>query len=127
MEKGRSEVTKALRSVTILASAVVLAACGGNGNGGGGNKGGGGDGTTTLTTVDNAFQPSSLTVSSGSELELTNDGQAEHNFTIEGSDVTQDVEPGESATVSIDVDPGDYTMFCKYHRAIGMEGTITVT
>jgi plastocyanin len=117
-------MSRASRGVTLVAAALLLAACGGSGNGGGG---GGGGGTATLTTVDNAFQPTTLTVSKGTDLEVTNDGQAEHNFTIEGTDVTQDVDAGESATVSIDVDPGDYTMFCKYHRAIGMEGTITVT
>jgi plastocyanin len=106
----------------IVATALMLASCGGDGDGGG--EGGGG--TAALTTIDNAFQPAALTVSAGTELELTNDGQAEHNFSIEGTDVSQDVDPGGSATVSVDVDPGDYTMFCEYHRAIGMEGTITV-
>lgn len=120
-------MTRVLRSTTILAASVLLAACGGNGDGGGGaDEDGGGGGATTLTTMDNAFQPSSLTVSAGSELELTNDGQTVHNLTIEGTDVNEDVEAGQSTTVTIDVDPGDYTMFCEYHRSIGMEGVITV-
>jgi plastocyanin len=120
-------MTRVLRSTTILTASVLLAACGGNGDGGGGaDESGGGGGATTLTMVDNAFQPSSLTVAAGSELELTNDGQTVHNLTIEGTDVNEDVEAGQSATVTIDVDPGDHTMFCEYHRSIGMEGVITV-
>jgi plastocyanin len=115
-----------------VAAALVLASCGGDGNGDGGDaggksNGGGGDGgATTLSTIDNAFQPASLTVATGSELKITNKGQSTHNLSIEGTDVSQDVEAGQSTTVSIDVDPGDYTMFCEYHRALGMEGPITV-
>lgn len=112
--------TSGFSAVVVLA--LLLAACGGNGDGGGTERGS----ATTLTTIDNAFQPSSITASSGSELELVNDGQALHNFSIEGTDVSQDVDPGASATVSVDVDAGDYTMFCKYHRAAGMEGTVTI-
>jgi plastocyanin len=108
-----------LMVTTMVGAALLLAACGGDGNGGGG-------GTATLSTIDNAFQPASLTVSAGAELELTNDGQSLHNLTIEGTDVSQDVEAGQSATVSVDIDAGDYTMFCEYHRAIGMEGTVSV-
>lgn len=120
------------RGVTLVAAALLLASCGGDGNGGGGEgTGGGGEGAgdggaTTLTMVDNAFQPSSLTASSGSDLELSNEGQTIHNLSIEGTDLSEDVEPGQSTTVTIDVDPGDYTMFCEYHRSAGMEGVITV-
>jgi plastocyanin len=131
MERGGPNMTRVLRSVTVLAAAVLLAACGGNGDGGAGggggaDEGGDGGGATALVTVDNAFQPSSLTVAAGSELEFTNDGQTIHNLSIEGQDVSEDVEAGQSTTVTIDVDPGDYTMFCEYHRSIGMEGVITV-
>lgn len=121
-----------LRCAAIVATAFLLAACGGNGDGGdtegtptesGETEGGG---ATTLTTIDNAFQPSSLTVTAGTELELVNDGQTIHNLTIEGTDVAQDVESGATETVAIDAEVGDYTMFCEYHRATGMEGVITI-
>jgi plastocyanin len=123
-DKEEVHVTRHLKWIGVLTTAVMLSACGGNGNGGGGEEGGGG--ASTLSMVDNAFQPAALTVSAGAELELTNDGQALHNLTIEGTDVNEDVEAGQSTTVSIDIDPGDYTMFCEYHRTIGMEGTVTV-
>jgi plastocyanin len=111
--------------MTLVAAAILLAACGGNGNGAG-DGGDGGGGAATLSMMDNAFQPTSLTVSAGAELQVTNDGQALHNLTIEGTDVNQDVEAGQSSTVSVDIDAGDYTMFCEYHRSLGMEGTVTV-
>lgn len=123
---------RVVRGLTVVAVAFLLASCGGDGNGrggegtGAGDEGAGGGGATTLTMVDNAFQPSSLTVSSGSDLELSNEGQTIHNLSIEGTDLSEDVETGQSTTVTIDVDPGDYTMFCEYHRSAGMEGVVTI-
>jgi plastocyanin len=99
-----------------LAAAVLLTACGG----------GGGGGATTLTMVDNDFQPAELTVSSGAELELTNEGQALHNLTIEEAGIDQDVQAGQSSSVTVELDPGDYEMVCEYHVGQGMTGTLTV-
>jgi plastocyanin len=109
-------------SVGALGVAVVLAACGGGGDGGDGGGGGG----ATLSMTDNAFSPADLTVSSGDTVELSNDGQAVHNLTIEGTDVDENVDPGSSSSLTVDAEPGDYTMFCEFHRGAGMEGTVTV-
>lgn len=112
--------------LTVLAAG-ILAACGGGGDAGGqgGNGGEAGGGTAaTLTMVDNEFQPADLTVSAGTELELVNDGQSIHNLTVEGID--EDVEAGQSSSVTIDLEPGEYDMVCEYHEAQGMEGTLTV-
>ena len=117
---------KGLLAGTVVAAALVLAACGGGDNGGGGDASGGG-GATTLSMVDNAFEPSALSVASGSTVEVTNDGESPHNITIEGESIDEDVDPGASTSVAFDLDPGDYTMFCEFHRAAGMEGTLTVS
>ncbi|HEX2030967.1 MAG TPA: cupredoxin domain-containing protein [Actinomycetota bacterium] len=111
-----------------LAAAGILAACGGGGDAGGaqqrdGAETGGGAGTT-LTMVDNAFEPAELTVSAGTEVELVNDGESIHNLTVDGID--EDVEAGQSSSVTIDLEPGEYRMVCEYHEAQGMEGTLTV-
>ena len=108
-----------------LAAALVLVACGGEETGGGG--GGGGDtGATSLSLVDNEFVPSSLTVDGGASVDVTNDGQAPHTVTVEGSDINQEVESGAATTVTFDLEPGDYVMYCEFHRDGGMEGTLTV-
>ncbi len=107
-------------------AAGVLAACGG-GDADGGQAGNGaetGGGATTLTMVDNEFQPVDLTVAVGTELELVNDGEAIHNLTVDGID--EDVDAGQSSSVTIDLEPGEYRMVCEYHEAQGMEGTLTV-
>lgn len=113
-----------MRSKTLMVSVVVgtllLSACGG----GGGGDGDGG--ATTLTALDNEFQPAQLTVSSGAQIELVNEGEALHNLTIEGTGIDQDIEAGQSATVTVDLDPGEYPFVCEYHVAEGMQGTLTV-
>ena len=85
--------------------------------------------TVTITMVDFAFEPVDMTASVTQSLDLVNDGQALHNFTIEGTVVDFDVEAGQTLHVPgpAPIDPRSYTVFCKYHRAQGMEGTIEVT
>lgn len=108
--------------VILMALALLGAACGGD------------DGTTDgqgganrLVMRDNVFEPTTLTVASGAQLELVNEGAAIHNLTIEGTDVDTDVNAGETQTVSVDVPAGEYEMVCSFHVAEGMTGTITVT
>ena len=112
-----------------LAASLLLAACGGGDTGGDAGSDTGGDaagGGATLTMVDNAFEPADATFAAGEDLELVNDGEAIHNLTVEGSEIDEDVEAGQSTSVALELEPGEYTMFCEYHRGAGMEGTLTV-
>jgi plastocyanin len=84
-------------------------------------------GGTTLTLKDNVFDPADFTISAGAEITLKNAGGNLHNFSVEGQDIDKDVQPGETETEDLELPPGTYTMFCKYHRSIGMEGTLTVS
>jgi plastocyanin len=90
------------------------------------NPGGNG---ATLTMEDFKFVPAQLTASASKPIVLINNGAVLHNFTIEGSSLTVDVQPGQTQSLPppAPVQPGTYTFFCKYHRSQGMEGTITVT
>jgi peptide/nickel transport system substrate-binding protein len=112
-----------------LVAALFLGACGGGGETGDTGSGGGGDTAagTTLSLVDNEFQPSDLSVSSGDSVEVTNDGQSPHTVTIEGESIDEEVESGASTTITFDLEPGDYIMYCEFHREGGMEGTLTVS
>jgi plastocyanin len=91
--------------------------------------GGGTTSSSTLVLKDNVFEPADFTVAAGSQITLMNEGAALHNFSVEGQDVDKDVQPGETETEDVieGLAPGTYTMFCKYHRSIGMEGTLTIT
>ena len=108
-----------------VATVAVLAVSCGGGDGGGGDGGGGGGTGSTLTMTDNAFNPASFTISPGS-ITLTNDGAALHNLTIEAAGIDEDVQPGQSTSVDIDLEPGEYEMVCEYHVAQGMTGTLIV-
>ena len=108
------------------AGMLMLAACGGGDDAGGGD-GGGGDAaaSSTVTMRDNEFVPADIVIAPG-EVELVNDGAAPHTFTVEGESVDVQVDAGETATTDVDLAPGTYTVFCNFHRAQGMEGTLTV-
>jgi plastocyanin len=111
------------RLIAVAAVAVLSVSCGGGDTGGDGGDGGGG--ATTLSMTDNAFNPASLTVAPGT-ISVTNDGATLHNLTIEEAGIDEDVQPGQSTTVDIDLEPGEYEMVCEYHVAQGMTGTLTV-
>jgi plastocyanin len=122
------------KSIALLAvvALVVLGACSSkkeNNTPSSPSASAGGGGGTTITMVDFKFQPATVTASASKALILVNSGSALHNFTIEGSSLDVDVQPGQTQTLPppAPVQPGTYTFFCKYHRSQGMEGTITVT
>jgi plastocyanin len=76
-----------------------------------------------------SFEASGPTVT----IEAVNDGPTPHNFTVRdaaGEIVmgTRDLSTGESETISAELQPGDYTIFCSLagHESLGMSGTLTV-
>jgi plastocyanin len=138
------------RRIAALACAATLAlgalaACGDDdddGNGGGGGGGGTGGGGTASTTVREravergglAFSNPSATAQAGSvTIALVNpDGnQLPHAIEVEGNGVeeeTETIQPGGSASVTFELEPGTYELYCPVgnHREQGMEGTLTV-
>ena len=110
----------------LLLAGLVAAGCGGDSDtgGGGDTTDGGGSTTDSLTMIDNEFQPSDLTVASGSTLTVTNDGQAPHTFTTEDGSIDQQVDAGTESSVDITLDAGDYEFHCNFHPE--MTGTLTV-
>lgn len=64
------------------------------------------------------------------EFELDNVGGMEHDIVIEevGDEVVVSAHPGETEFGSVELEPGEYTIYCSIgnHRAQGMEQTITV-
>lgn len=64
---------------------------------------------------------------------IVNDGTAEHSFEIEGPDVsdslTGNLDPGEEGTVTVDLEPGSYEVWCPVndHAEQGMRTTLQVT
>jgi plastocyanin len=73
------------------------------------------------------FSPATLSVRKGTELTIQNVGSADHTFTITGTSVDLVNAAGQTQKVAIDLAPGTYTFICRFHQALGMKGTITVT
>jgi plastocyanin len=124
-------MTRRKSVLAVLACVALLgAACGGDDGGDettdAGGNGGGGGGAVTLTAADFAWDPDSLTVEAGGSIELVNEDDAKHNLTIEGADVDEDVDGGQSTTVDLgDLEAGSYDFVCEYH-ADSMTGTLEV-
>lgn len=118
-------------TTVLFALALALTACGGDGDGGSSEAVDAGDGTVQIEASDLAFDPVQVSAAAGEiEVELDNVGSAEHDFVVEEAgdvDVVHAM-PGETATGSIELEPGTYTFYCSVpgHREAGMEGTLEV-
>ena len=97
----------------------------------------GGGGGTSVGLTEYKFDPSDLNVSAGDTLQLTNDGQIPHNLTIVEGDpegggaevaASDDIAPGESGTLNVGDQPGEYGILCTIpgHAEQGMTGTIKI-
>ena len=88
--------------------------------------------------VDIAFQPDDATIAANQNVTVTleNKGAALHNFSITDNqnsnvknlNISVDVQPGQTQTVTINAPAGDYYFFCNVpgHEAAGMHGTLHV-
>jgi uncharacterized cupredoxin-like copper-binding protein len=90
--------------------------------------------TVTATEGEMFIELSEDSFTAGSTtFEVVNGGSATHDFVVErdGADVaaTDTIAPGDSTTLEVDLEPGEYVFYCSVgnHRARGMEVTVTVT
>jgi plastocyanin len=113
------------RSAAIVAAALIfLTACGADASGNV-SSGPGGPDAVPVVAVDNAFEPARLELPASEEVEveITNDGETTHDFTIEALDLsTGPIEPGEVATATFTPPESETTFVCSVHG--GMEGVI---
>jgi plastocyanin len=94
------------------------------GSGGGGDMGGGG--AVTLTADNFAFDPGLVELAAGSEISVKNaNDSTPHTFTVDGTDLDLELDPGEVESATLDLGSGDYAFFCRFHPQ--MTGTLTVT
>lgn len=90
----------------------------------------GGATTLTLATHDNSFDPNQLTGKAGQTvtIQVTNQGQAIHNFHVTDANVTSDfIQPGSTVSVEVKLpdSPGTLNFVCDVHPT-EMTGTIKV-
>ncbi|HEX6116252.1 MAG TPA: cupredoxin domain-containing protein [Solirubrobacterales bacterium] len=82
-----------------------------------------------LEEDDFYFSPTVLTGEPGQKvtLEIANEGDSEHNLTVEDQNIDEDTEPGGSASVDVEIpDSGLVPFYCSYHAAQDMRGALAV-
>ena len=88
------------------------------------------NGKTEVELDDYYFEPTVLEGKPGEKitLELKNEGQTEHSFTIDSQGVDQDIQPGDEAEVDVTIPKsGVVSFYCKFHKSSGMAGALAVT
>ncbi|HEX5166216.1 MAG TPA: cupredoxin domain-containing protein [Thermomicrobiales bacterium] len=119
-----------LLSVAIVAM-LVLAACG-SGDDDDDDAAADLSGTPVSMKDSMKFEPDTITVKAGSEVEiaLSNDGAIKHNFSIDDADVDEDLDGGKSKSISFTApdSPGEYKIHCAIpgHESAGMVATLIV-
>jgi len=88
----------------------------------------------TATEADFTISLDEDSLSPGSyEITVNNEGDATHDLVVErdGEDVagTEEIQPGESATLTVELESGDYVFYCSIgtHRSMGMEIEVSVS
>jgi plastocyanin len=85
------------------------------------------EGEMFIELSEDSFSPGTYTI------EVTNTGNMAHDLVLErdGEDVTGTdvIRPGQSATLEVTLEEGDYVFYCSVgaHRAAGMELPVTVS
>lgn len=85
--------------------------------------------TITVEATEWAFEPADVELAVGTHVvELVNEGEVLHDITFEDG-TSVEAEPGQTATVEVDVPAGGLSFFCSIpgHRESGMEGRVTAT
>jgi hypothetical protein len=89
------------------------------------------EGPYVVTAIDDHFHDAhpTLPIGSGRDLVVRNQGRNLHNVTIDALAYTMDLRPGEQLTikdVTARLEPGRYTLVCRFHEDEGMTGTIVI-
>jgi uncharacterized cupredoxin-like copper-binding protein len=89
--------------------------------------------TVEISETDFALDPADPVVSKSGVIEFVaeNDGEVDHALEVEGATgeaETEVIAPGDSASLKIELPPGEYKMYCPVgdHEQRGMVGTVTV-
>ena len=125
---------RAIPTAAVVLAILALFGCGGDDDDEGGSAAEGPSiRTVEINERDFSLDPAriSLPESGVYTLHVVNRGQTTHALGVEGVGVeeeTPELAPGESADLKIDVDEGDYDMYCPVddHKGMGMEGRIVV-
>ena len=129
------------KRLTLIGALVItgaaLTGCGGDDDGGGGGDGlstgsgdGGGGGTVTVVAQDTLrFDRDDYTASAGEvTIEYENGGNLTHTLLIDGVDdfKLSVASSGDTDEGTVELEPGDYRIYCDIPGHESMEATLTV-
>ncbi|MDQ3696148.1 MAG: cupredoxin domain-containing protein, partial [Chloroflexota bacterium] len=84
----------------------------------------------TVVLAEMYFAPDLIAIPANTDVRilLENRGALLHNFQVRNTDISIDVEPGDSAEAVLNLPPGRYRVICNVpgHRLAGMVGSIVV-
>ncbi len=122
-----------LLALLIAVLAFGLAACGGDDEDGAAEPSGTPLETIQISETDFKLEPATVDVDEAGlyTFRVVNDGQATHALEIEGSGIeeeTDDLGPGESAELTVELEAGEYELYCPVgdHKDRGMTGSLKV-
>jgi plastocyanin len=87
---------------------------------------------TKVSLTEFKIDPANPTAKAGTvTFDVTNDGSAPHALEVEGNGVEEETKTlggGESATLTVELEAGEYEWYCPVgnHADQGMKGTLTV-
>src|SRR5262249_37422677 len=84
---------------------------------------------TEVELDDYYFEPTVIQGKAGQKvtLELKNEGQVEHSFTLAAQNIDKTIEPGADAKVTVTIPAsGVVSFYCKFHKSSGMAGALAV-
>ena len=117
----------------MILAVLVPAGCGSDDESAGGTTSAGAAESVELTATEYSFDPADVSVDAAGEVtfNVTNDGEVTHALEVEGNGIeeeTESIAPGESGTLTVDLEPGEYEFYCPIdgHRDEGMEGKLVV-
>jgi plastocyanin len=87
------------------------------------------NGKTEVEMDDYYFEPTVLRGKPGEKvtLELKNEGQTEHTFTIDSQGVNKELGAGDEAEVDVTIPKsGVVSFYCRFHKSEGMAGALAV-
>jgi plastocyanin len=76
-----------------------------------------------------SFKPTYIQIDPGAKItvNLKNTGAAPHTFTVEGTDVNTELQPGKSGTATVTAPKTGVVAFsCNFHKSGGMQGAFVV-
>lgn len=86
-----------------------------------------------ITLSDFALEPASVEIAAAgtTTFRVVNDGATGHALEVDGEGIEEEtdvLDPGESATLTVALEEGEYELYCPVgnHREQGMEGTLVV-